>query len=252
MHACSRLHGFGADMATEHESGPELNGTLLSLVLIFIPGILCYGIIAALAEKRERDNVTLFLQVFTYGVFSYLALALAHWLVPSVFPGVDGIAILKPSDISTATIDPKVIGWASLFGAILGLFVTLNLNRQYLLKLCRRIGITERFGDVDVWTLLLNSTDTDNYVTIRHKERGLVYQGYVSGFSSGGETRELLIINVRVYAEAPAPVPDTEAGSGEAEQAGNSSLQQVGEIPFLYMSFKDDDVILEFGQKPDI
>jgi hypothetical protein len=37
----------------------------------------------------------------------------------------------------------------------------------------------------------LNSTDTDGYVTVRHK--GLIYQGYLKGFSSGGEDRELLL-----------------------------------------------------------
>ena len=62
-------------MAAPAESEtPEINSTLLSLVLIFIPGILCYGIVAALAEKKDRDNVTMFLQIFMYGVFSYLFL----------------------------------------------------------------------------------------------------------------------------------------------------------------------------------
>ena len=77
----------------------------------------------------------------------------------------------------------------------------------------------------------LNSTDTDNWVTIRHKDRGHIYQGYVQGFSSGDEKRELLLVKVRVY--------DLETAEPE------------GEIPFLYMSFKDEDVVLEFGEKPD-
>ena len=76
-----------------------------------------------------------------------------------------------------------------------------------------------------------NSTATDNYVTIRHKEDGLIYQGYVSAFSSGGERRELLMINVRVF------TADT--------------VQHVGDIPFLYLTFKEDDITLELGAKPD-
>ncbi len=47
---------------------PEINTALLSLILIFIPGILCYGIVAALGEKKDRDNVTMFLQIFMYGI----------------------------------------------------------------------------------------------------------------------------------------------------------------------------------------
>jgi hypothetical protein len=94
--------------------------------------------------------------------------------------------------------------------------------------LLRKIGLTGRFGDEDVWTLLLNSTATDNYVTIRHRDNGLIYQGYVSGFSSGGERRELLIINVRVF--------------------DSDTIDEVGEIPFLYLAFKEDEITLEFGR----
>jgi hypothetical protein len=211
---------------------PEINTTLLSLVLIFIPGIICYGIIAALAEKKGRDNVTMFLQIFMYGVFSYLFLYGAHLLRPGFFPDISTLAILNPAEIEKSPLNPRVIAWATLFGAIQGVLITLNLNRQFVLSLCRKVGLTGRFGDEDVWTLLLNSTDTDNWVTLRHKEHGLIYQGYVSGFSGGGEQRELLLINVRVFTSA-------------------EPVEQVGEIPFLYMAFKDSEVTLEFGPNPD-
>ena len=235
-------------MAAENGEAPEVNGTLLAIVLLFIPGIICYGIVSALAEKKERDNVTKFLQIFVYGVFSYVGLAFAHRAAPAVFPAIDALLTLRPSDINKLTIDPTVIAWAAVFGIGLGVIVTVNLNRQYLLKLCRKIRLTRRFGDEDVWTLLLNSTETDNYVTIRRIGDNLVYQGYVSGFSGGGETRELLIINVRVFA-LPDSREDTDTPPvGPPE---SPKLQQVGEIPFLYLSFKEDGITLEFGRKPD-
>ncbi len=64
---------------------PEINATLLAVILIVIPGILCYGIVASLAEKKDRDNLTIFLQIFMYGVFSYLFLYLINHFIPSVF-----------------------------------------------------------------------------------------------------------------------------------------------------------------------
>jgi len=164
--------------------GPDINSTLLALVLIFIPGILCYGIVAALGEKRDRDKITIFLQIFIYGVCSYLFLAAAHWWRPGIFPDISAIAILNPAEIERSKIDPKVIGFASLFSIVQGVVITVNLNRQLVLRFCRFVGLSERFGDEDVWTLLLNSTDTDGYVTVRRKD--LIYQGFVKGFSSGG------------------------------------------------------------------
>ena len=213
------------------EEAPEINITLLSLVLIFIPGIVCYGVITSLGEKKDRDNVTMFLQIFMYGISSYLLLYVAHYLFPNIFPSIENLAILNPPDIEKSPINPKTIIWASLFGLLQGIIITLNLNYQLLLKFFRFIRLTGRFGDEDVWTLLLNSTVTDDWVTIRHRDRELVYQGYVSGFSSGGEKRELLLINVRVFTSV--------------------DMNKVADIPFMYMSFKDDDVTLELQAKPD-
>ena len=50
----------------------QINGAVLALILIFIPGILCYGVVAALGDKRKRDNTTIILQILMYGVASYL------------------------------------------------------------------------------------------------------------------------------------------------------------------------------------
>ncbi len=172
----------------------------------------------------------MFLQIFMYGVVSYLVLAAAHWWRPGFFPDISAIAILNPAEIEKSRIDPKVIGFASLFGVFQGLAITLNLNRQLALRCCRLVGLSERFGDEDVWTLLLNSTDTDGYVTVRHD--GLIYQGYVKGFSGGGESRELLLTNVTVFKD-------------------DEDVTMAGTIPVLYMGFEKDDVLLEFGAKPD-
>jgi hypothetical protein len=108
----------------------------LAVILFFIPGILCYGIVASLAEKKDRDNLTIFLQIFMYGVFSYLFLYLMHHVIPSVFPDDSAIPFLHPVDFGKAAIDPAVIAWASVFGAIQRLIITLSMNRQYLMG-CR-------------------------------------------------------------------------------------------------------------------
>ncbi|MGH9809345.1 MAG: hypothetical protein ACRD9W_19195, partial [Terriglobia bacterium] len=51
----------------------------------------------------------------------------------------------------------------------------------------------------NVWTFLLNSTDTDGWVTVRHRERGHIYQGYVQSFSGGHADREMVLTLVRVF-----------------------------------------------------
>jgi len=66
----------------------QINGAVLALILIFIPGILCYGVVAALGDKRKRDNTTIILQIFMYGVASYLILYTLRSFLPDFFDRV--------------------------------------------------------------------------------------------------------------------------------------------------------------------
>jgi hypothetical protein len=213
-----------------------INAAVLALVLIFIPGILCYGVVANLASKRARDNITIFLQIFMYGVSSYMVLALADIIAPAGVARlglhIQDLALLNPSSIEKSGIDPIPIAEASVVGVVLGLLIALNINNSILIRVCRASRITKRFGDPDVWSFLLNGKDTDNWVTIRHKERGHIYQGYVRSFSAGDTDREMILAPVLVY--------------------DLDTAEKVGDIPVLYLAFKKDDVVLEFGANPKL
>jgi hypothetical protein len=211
----------------------EINTTVLALVLTFIPGIVCYGLIASLASARTRDNTTIFLQIFMYGVAAYMILeGLAY-----VFPGFmaeagikpDTIPLLKPQNIETAGINPAVVAAAALVGFFQGIIISVGINRSLFMRICRAAGITNRFSDPNVWSFLMNSRDTNNWVTIRHKERGHIYQGYVSSFSAGDDARELVLTKVEVF--------------------DFTTFEVVGTIEILYISFKVDDLVLEFGAR---
>jgi len=208
-----------------------INTAVLALVLIFIPGILCFGVVSSLASKRLRDNVTIFLQVFMYGVASYMLLALAAKMAPATADSLGlrlrDMALLHPASIEKSGIDPLPIAAASVAGCVLGLLITLNINYNLLMRAYQAARITHRFGDPDVWSFILNSNDTDQWVTIRHKERGHIYQGYVHQFSAGDRDREPILSEVRVFALETA--------------------EMLGETAFLYLAFKKDDVVLELG-----
>jgi len=211
-----------------------INSAVLALVLIFIPGILCYGVVASLASKRSRHNTTIFLQILIYGVSCYMILAVANYVSPAITARLgiklEDIALLNPASIDKSGIDPIPIAAASVAGVVQGLLIALNVNFSVLMRLCRLCGVTRRFSDPDVWSFLLNSEDTDNWVTIRHKDRGHIHQGYVRSFSAGDRDRELILTLVQVF--------------------NLDTAEKVGEIPILYLACKKDDLVLEFGAKP--
>ena len=63
-----------------------------------------------------------------------------------------------------------------------------------------------------------------------HRNTHLVYQGYVWGYSDGGDERELLMTQVIVFAK-----------SGESEE-----LVMVDTIPVLYLGLDRKNTVLEF------
>ena len=140
------------------EEGLPINGTVLALILIFIPGIVCYGIVASLAPKKERENLAVALQMFLYGIVSYMILYLLQRVFPELaqYIHINSIKLLDPSKISDTPIDPIAIMAATVIGVLLGLLVTLNLEYNILMKICRKCRITRRFGDNDTWDLIQN------------------------------------------------------------------------------------------------
>lgn len=169
-----------------------------------------------------------------YGVFAYMILGCINLFFPAFTARFhiqpDKIPLLNPSNIGTSGIDPITIAAASLIGFIQGILIAININTSFFMQIFRHLGVTKRFSDPDVWSFLLNSQDTDNWVTIRHPGRGHIYQGYVRSFSGGEKDRELVLTLVEVF--------DLE------------TAVKVGEIPILYLAFKKDDLVLEFGAKP--
>lgn len=119
-----------------HEGGGEgllqINGAVLALILIFIPGILCYGVVAALGDKRKRDNTTIILQIFMYGVVSYLLLYILRSFLPDFFDrlgvNIETIHILNPIEIAKSPIDPNTIIAATVVGLMEGIMISVNIN----------------------------------------------------------------------------------------------------------------------------
>lgn len=211
-----------------------LNDTVLALVLTFIPGILCYGVASSLAVKRERNIITIFLQIFMYGVAAYLILALFCQDFPKaaaeLHVNAGDIPLLNPSHIGKSVLDPLTITAASVVAVVLGLMIAVNVNLSLLMRLCRRMRLTNRFSDPDVWSFVLNSKDIDNWAIIRLPSRGLIYQGYVRAFSAGDKERELVLTQVQVFDYTTA------------EQLGD-------EVPIMYISLEKENLLMELNPR---
>ena len=176
----------------------------------------------------------MFIHIFMYGVSSYLFVwivlyTLKYYGLTYFSDDLLNIQFLNPSKLEKDSVNVTQI----ILGVIGALFISIicvvNVNTSALIHFCRFIGLTRRFSDPDVWSLLMNSNDTDNYVTFRKKDEGVIYQGYLQAFSGMTEERELLLTSVKIY--------------------DDETITERAEVSYMYFAFKRDDVILEMGRR---
>ncbi len=88
--------------------------------------------------------------------------------------------------------------WFYVLSLAFGLFWAFIMSKNIVVKILRKLKLTFRNGDEDVWTFFLNSPDTD-WVLIRDHQRKLAYYGRVRNYSESYEKREILLEEVQVY-----------------------------------------------------
>lgn len=217
---------------------PKVDELGLKILFLLIPGIIALGIVKSLGPKRPRSDLETGLQIFIYGIVCY---ALAGFLEGVYYwkytPGVGFWDTVSKSSLGLATLNPDSglssgqIAFATIIAIIVGCVVAKIQTRSIPHRILRLLGFTQRTNEVDIWELTLNSPNIDRWVTVRHHDNGKVYQGWVRGYSDGGDERELLLAEVKVFA-APAD------GSGD--------LVEVDNVPVLYLGLDRKCAVVEF------
>ena len=180
----------------------ELSVLTLRVVLLFFPGVLCALIVHALTIQRERTTPQFLTSAFVYGVSTDLLLAglrtvyagfakLSGWAAP---PRVTFFNVLTNEK---ARIAWGEIGLSAIVALLLGLVMAVVLNNNLLHKAAARIGISRRFGEVDVWGYFFNSPQI-RWVAVRDLAADTVYEGWVEAFSDTGAAPEILLRDVTV------------------------------------------------------
>lgn len=85
-----------------------------------------------------------------------------------------------------------------IFSIPIGFFFGFLSLRNYPLKFFKWLGLTNRYGDDDVWSFYLNSPDV-NWVLVRDKKDNLTYFGKIRAYSDTGIKREILLSEVEVF-----------------------------------------------------
>jgi hypothetical protein len=184
---------------------PKIDGIGLKVLYLLIPGIIAFFIVEAIAPRRSRTNFESGLQIFLYGILSYAVEAILIWYWKR--PGqIDFVELLNNNlgmaDLSTeGGLEKFRVYFAAVAAVIIACTVAIVQTNSVSHRILRKMGLTSRASELDMWGFAFNRSDLDAWITVRHNN-GNVYQGWIMGYSDAGEERELLLGDLKVYVPA--------------------------------------------------
>lgn len=171
----------------------------IGLVLLFFPGIVCAILIENLTATREWGALRFSLYSLVSGVVCYLVYAVGLALWTWAWGKEAEVAFLK------ALTDPGATSYTEIalvtgVSILVGTAASWALNHYWPHKVMRAMGVTKKFGALDVWGHVFNSDDVKQwFVTVRDRAANLAYQGWVDAFSDCSDQNEILLKEVRVF-----------------------------------------------------
>ena len=225
---------------------PKIDDASLKILFLLLPGILAFFIVKDVGPKRSRTDFESGLHIFLYGIMAYLfagiAIGIWNWAAHWYNPAPDGKSLMGniiESALLFATLNPQSslpadhVVYACLASVIMGLSLAKMQTHSVLHSSLRHLRLTKRIGEADMWGFTLNSPNIENWATVRHPN-GRVYQGWIRGYSDGGDVREIILTDIRVY-----------ASSLETPQ----ELVEVDSVPIVYLGLDGSGVIIELIEK---
>ena len=231
----------------------QLNGFVLRLALLVLPGLLGSKLYRKLRGKTDKETWEDFTEILLFSIISYVAyfifamllawglrhlpVALQNFLHPAP-PNAPAAAVSVPttqeSELQSFVDDKSPLdGWkivgATLISVIVAFTASAISTKQFVNRIGFWAGATRRQGDACVWTIFnRNYAPPTQYqwAFIRDAKANLVYFGVIRYFSDPGELHELVLENVTVYK--------------------NDSGQRLYEAAVIYVARDAGDLTIEF------
>jgi hypothetical protein len=213
----------------------ELSEFALRLLLLFLPGIICWQTVDALTVHRKRSSFDIIIQSFLFGLAGYFF----TWLIIRIggppinrFVGTQlptRLIFLHALQDRTARLSFGEIGLVCGVAFLQGLAWSAADNHKLLHNCARKLRISKRSGELDVWGIVFNATRIQ-YATVRDYKHDLVFDGWVEFFSDDAKTSELFLRDVAVHR--------------------NSSGQLMYSVGGLYICIDPKEMGIEFRDIP--
>ncbi len=182
-----------------------MNSLAVSIVVILFPGIIAAIIADKIAvHSKPWGSFKYSIYSFVFGAWCYFALQVAFWVVCGLHrlknPGQPWIDLDLWSMISATKprVEVREVLLACFASPLVAVIAALAINRKLLTKYARRLNISSKYGDENLFSFYLNSKEVD-WVYLRDPENGLTYEGRVVSYCENDVMQEIVLSDVRVY-----------------------------------------------------
>lgn len=207
----------------------QLSDFTLRIILIFIPGVISFIIIDKLTTHKEPKLHQILINSFVLGFLCYCFYYLVTLLIGISLKINLRFLFFEVLTNKDTPLNFKEIILVTGLSFPMGFIFAFLINYKILHRIAhiriKNFQISNKFGDVDVWSYIMNSKMPE-WVVVRDIENDLMYEGWVEAFSDSTEKDELFLRDVKVYK--------------------NSTADELYAVPGLYLPRKRENLVMEF------
>jgi hypothetical protein len=201
-----------------------MNELVIIIILLLTPGIIGVLICDALILHKSWDQFKYIIYSFVIGLLSYCILQLIYLIIGWWYNCNLTLSIWQLEFISQKHINWLEILYSIPVSIILSLVLITLINRKILGKFAKYFKISNKYGDEDLFYYFLNSNEI-NWIYVRDIKNNLTYKGAIDTFSDNTLEKEIVLRDVTVYRYEDSA--------------------ELYSVPYIYLNYKKDNVILE-------
>ncbi len=205
----------------------SLSSFLIRIILLVIPGIVASLLYRKLRGRTSRKDWEDYLEILVFSFICHGVYGLIAYALSMLRKTDDGFAAFRAFTNENIPIDTPVghaIIWASLIAFPIAFVASYIDYHKVVNKLGKKLRVTKRFGDEDVWDFLNRSPDI-KWVYVRDHKYDLNYFGWIQAWSDPYKEREVLLREVEVFR--------------------NSTGEFLYKTDVIYLSRKHDELTVE-------
>ena len=180
---------------------------LIRFVFLLLPGIISSSIYRTLVGKIKQKDWEDFLNILLFSLVNYSIYGIITEIYSIINHNQPVFNAFQALLNKNSSIPWHEIGFSILIGIMTAGLAAYIATHKLINKLGRTLGLTNRFGDEDVWNFFHNSDElNDNWVFVRDHKLNLTYYGFIAAYSDSEKERELILKDVDVYSNSTSEI----------------------------------------------